>query len=70
MNKTIQSLLILFILAVSSLLIGQFFGIPLMYYLPFIGWILALVFFYNLLEERLSNKFMDYLEELKYIQGT
>lgn len=64
MNKVLLSIGgIILITGVGSLL-GNFFGIKMIYILPFIGWFIALIIFYLMLDETQTNSFMLKLNEL------
>ena len=54
MNNIGFSLLIMTILIISGYLIGNFFGIGLEYYMPFLLWLIALCIF-NMFLQRLSQ---------------
>ena len=65
MNRFLISFGIIIILVIVGSLIGGFFDIPGEYYLPFIGWGIALLIFYNILDDKNENIFLKKLKELK-----
>jgi len=58
MNNIGFSLLIMTILIISGYLIGNFFGIGLEYYMPFLLWLLALCIFNMFLDKQHVNMYM------------
>ena len=65
MNKVLISIAGIFLLYGTGTLIGNFFGINMIYILPFLGWFIALILFYLILDEKHKNMFMEKLNELK-----
>ncbi len=65
MNKVLISILTIFLLYGTGLLIGTFFGINMIYTLPIIGWFIALILFYLILDNKHKNMFMEKLNEMK-----
>ena len=65
MNKVLISIAVIFLLYGTGTLIGNFFGINMIYILPFLGWFIALILFYLILDEKHKNMFMEKLNELK-----
>ena len=65
MNKVLISIAAIFLLYGTGILIGNFFGINMIYILPFLGWFIALILFYLILDEKHKNMFMEKLNELK-----
>jgi hypothetical protein len=65
MNKVLISIAAIFLLYGTGTLIGNFFGINMIYILPFLGWFIALILFYLILDEKHKNMFMEKLNELK-----
>tara|TARA_B100000287_G_C20672724_1_gene794004 strand:- start:2659 stop:2862 length:204 start_codon:yes stop_codon:yes gene_type:complete len=65
MNKVPISILTIFLLYGTGLLIGTFFGINMIYTLPIIGWFIALILFYLILDNKHKNMFMEKLNEMK-----
>jgi len=63
MNKILLSLLFIFLLISSGVLIGQFFGIQYYRYVPYIIWGIALSLFYLFLETNHTNEFMKILNK-------
>ena len=61
-NNIVISLVLMFILMFSGYLIGNFFGIGLEYYMPFLVWLLALCVFNIFLDKNHVNV---YLKEVK-----
>ena len=61
-NNIVISLVLMFILIFSGYLIGNFFGIGLEYYMPFLVWLLALCIFNIFLDKNHVNV---YLEQVK-----
>jgi hypothetical protein len=61
-NNIVISLVLMFILIFSGYLIGNFFGIGLEYYMPFLVWLLALCIFNIFLDKTHVNV---YLKEIK-----
>ena len=62
MNKVLTSLALIFLVYGIGTLLGNFFGINMVYVLPFIGWFIALILFYLLLDEKHTNIFMETLK--------
>jgi hypothetical protein len=58
MNNIGFSLLIMSILIISGYLIGNFFGIGLEYYMPFLLWLIALCIFNMFLDKQHVNIYM------------
>jgi hypothetical protein len=58
MNNIGFSLLIITILIISGYLIGNFFGIGLEYYMPFLLWLIALCIFNMFLDKQHVNIYM------------
>jgi hypothetical protein len=58
MNNIGFSLLIMTILIISGYLIGNFFGIGLEYYMPFLLWLIALCIFNMFLDKQHVNIYM------------
>jgi hypothetical protein len=58
MNNIGFSLLIMTILIISGYLIGNFFGIGLEYYMPFLLWLIALCIFNMFLDKHHVNIYM------------
>jgi hypothetical protein len=58
MNNTLLSLGLIFMLIVTSSIIGNFFDIKLHYYLPLVLWGIALCIFNLLLEKEHINEFV------------
>ena len=65
MNKVLISIVAIFLLYGTGLLIGTFFGINMIYILPIIGWFIALILFYLILDNKHKNMFMEKLNEMK-----
>tara|TARA_B110000014_G_C19751563_1_gene391614 strand:+ start:414 stop:617 length:204 start_codon:yes stop_codon:yes gene_type:complete len=65
MNKVVISISAIFLLYGTGTLIGTFFGINMIYILPIIGWFIALILFYLILDNKHKNMFMEKLNELK-----
>ena len=65
MNKVPISILTIFLLYGTGLLIGTFFGINMIYTLPIIGWFIALILFYLILDNKNKNIFIEKLNEMK-----
>lgn len=64
MNKFLLSIFGIFIIYGTGTLIGTFFGINMVYILPFLGWFIALILFYLILDEKHNNIFLEKLKEL------
>ena len=64
MNNIGFSLLIMSILIISGYLIGNFFGIGLEYYMPFLLWLIALCIFNMFLDKQHVNIYMKNTSEL------
>jgi len=64
MNKVLISIAAIFLIYGILTLIGNFFGINMIYILPLIGWFIALILFYLILDEKHKNMFLDKLEKL------
>ena len=58
MNNIAVSFLIIFILIVSGSLIGKFFDISLIYYMPFLLWLVGLCIFNMFLDKQHVNIYM------------
>jgi hypothetical protein len=58
-NNIVISLVLMFILMFSGYLIGNFFGIGLEYYMPFLVWLLALCVFNIFLDKNHVNVYME-----------
>ena len=58
MNNIAVSFLIIFILLVSGSLIGKFFDISLIYYMPFLLWLVGLCIFNMFLDKQHVNIYM------------
>jgi hypothetical protein len=58
MNKLLLSIVGIFLIYGTGKLIGNFFGINMLYILPFISWFIALILFYLILDEKQKNIFM------------
>ena len=65
MNKVLISIVAIFLLYGTGTLIGVFFGINMIYILPIIGWFIALILFYLILDNKHKNMFMEKLNEMK-----
>ena len=65
MNKLLLSIVGIFLIYGTGKLIGNFFGINMVYVLPFIGWFIALILFYLILDEQHTNIFMETLKSFK-----
>ena len=65
MNKVLISIAAIFLIYGTGTLIGNFFGINMIYILPFLGWFIALILFYLILDEKHKNMFMEKLNTLK-----
>ena len=62
MNNIAVSFLIIFILLVSGSLIGKFFDISLIYYMPFLLWLVGLCIFNMFLDKQHVN---IYIKDIK-----
>lgn len=62
-TNIVISLVLMFILIFSGYLIGNFFGIGLEYYMPFLVWLLALCVFNIFLDKNHVNV---YIEDIQY----
>ena len=62
MNKVLTSLALILLVYGIGTLLGIFFGINMVYVLPFIGWFIALILFYLILDEQHTNIFMETLK--------
>jgi hypothetical protein len=58
-NNIVISLVLMFILMFSGYLIGNFFGIGLEYYMPFLVWLLALCVFNIFLDKNHVNVYIE-----------
>jgi hypothetical protein len=58
-NNIVISLVLMFILMFSGYLIGNFFGIGLEYYMPFLVWLLALCVFNMFLDKNHVNVYIE-----------
>ena len=58
MNNILVSCIIIFFLVITFSLIGNFFDIDQLYYLPFILWGMALCIMNMFLEKKHENRFM------------
>ena len=58
MNNIAVSFLIIFILLVSGSLIGKFFDISMVYYMPFLLWLVGLCIFNMFLDKQHVNIYM------------
>jgi hypothetical protein len=58
-NNIVISLVLMFILIFSGYLIGNFFGIGLEYYMPFLVWLLALCVFNMFLDKNHVNVYIE-----------
>ena len=65
MNKFLLSIVSIFLIFGTGTLIASFFGISMVYILPFVGWFIALILFYLILDEKHKNIFMEKLNELQ-----
>ena len=65
MNKFLLSIAAIFLIFGTGSLIGKFFDINMMLILPFMGWFIALILFYLILDEKHKNIFMEKLKELR-----
>jgi len=65
MNNITLSFLIMFILIISSYLIGSFLDVGLQYYMPFLLWLLALCIFNMFLDKQHVNIYMKDIKETK-----
>ena len=65
MNKFLLSIVAIFLIFGIGSLLGSFFGISMVYILPFVGWFIALILFYLILDEKHKNIFMEKLNELQ-----
>ena len=63
MNNIAVSFLIIFILLVSGSLIGKFFDISLIYYMPFLLWLVGLCIFNMFLDKQHVNIYMKDITE-------
>ena len=57
MNKLLISVIAIFFIITTSVMIGRFFDVKEYIYLPFTGWGVALSIFYLLLEKHHENVF-------------
>ena len=62
-TNIVISLVLMFLLIFSGYLIGNFFGIGLEYYMPFLVWLLALCVFNIFLDKNHVNV---YIEDIQY----
>jgi hypothetical protein len=62
MNNIALSFLLMFIIVISSYLIGSFFDVGLQYYMPFLLWFLALCIFNMFLDKQHVNIYMKKIE--------
>ena len=58
MNNIAVSFLIIFILIISGSLIGKFFDISLIYYMPFLLWLVGLCIFNMFLDKQHVNIYL------------
>jgi hypothetical protein len=58
-NNIVISLVLMFILMFSGYLIGNFFGIGLEYFMPFLVWLLALCVFNMFLDKNHVNVYIE-----------
>jgi len=58
-NNIVISLVLMFILMFSGYLIGNFFGVGLEYYMPFLVWLLALCVFNMFLDKNHVNVYIE-----------
>jgi len=58
-NNIVISLVLMFILIFSGYLIGNFFGIGLEYFMPFLVWLLALCVFNMFLDKNHVNVYIE-----------
>jgi hypothetical protein len=58
-NNIVISLVLMFILIFSGYLIGNFFGVGLEYYMPFLVWLLALCVFNMFLDKNHVNVYIE-----------
>ena len=65
MNKILISIAAIFLIYGSGTLIANFLGVPMIYVLPFIGWFIALILFYLILDDVPKNRFMEELKKFK-----
>ena len=65
MNKFLLSIFGIFLIFGTGSLLGSFFDISMVYILPFLGWFIALILFYLILDEKHKNIFMEKLKELR-----
>ena len=65
MNKFLLSIIAIFLIFGTGTLLGSFFGINMVYILPFIGWFIALILFYLILDETQTNMFMKKLKDMQ-----
>tara|TARA_B100000035_G_C21034194_1_gene570012 strand:- start:1162 stop:1365 length:204 start_codon:yes stop_codon:yes gene_type:complete len=65
MNKFLSSIFAIFLIYGIGTLIAGFFDISMVYILPFVGWFIALILFYLILDEKHKNIFMEKLNELQ-----
>tara|TARA_B100000963_G_scaffold220383_1_gene192082 strand:+ start:2186 stop:2392 length:207 start_codon:yes stop_codon:yes gene_type:complete len=65
MNKILISIAAIFLIYGSGTLIANFFGVSMIYVLPFIGWFIALILFYLILDDVPKNRFMEELKKIK-----
>ena len=63
MNKFLLSIVGMFLVFGTGTLLGSFFGISMIYILPFVGWFIILILFYLILDEKHKNVFMLKLNE-------
>ena len=64
MNNIAVSFLIIFILIISGSLIGKFFDISMVYYMPFLLWLVGLCIFNMFLDKQHVNIYMKDSKEL------
>jgi hypothetical protein len=58
-NNIVISLVLMFVLMFSGYLIGNFFGVGLEYYMPFLVWLLALCVFNIFLDKNHVNVYIE-----------
>ena len=58
MNKLIIGFGLIFILIITTIMLTKFFDIGEQYYMPYVGWGVALCIFYMVLDEEHVNIFM------------
>lgn len=64
MNKLLICLSSIALIYGIGVLLGSFFDISMIFILPYIGWFIALILFYLILDEKHSNIFIKELNEL------